>query len=130
MQSGLTTGSRPHAMGSSHGETRITRQAIGECEVYVPLVQRSHEIWRELEHETGWHLLEACCVLIIGAEGGAALHHNRSGFVLNTVAAAEAYGIEHDVLSVEDSRQTSNDRKLRRKSGGLRYDCPQSNSGH
>ena len=30
----------PHAMGSSHGETRITRQAIGEGEVYVPLVLR------------------------------------------------------------------------------------------
>ena len=93
----------PHAMGSSHGETRITRQAIGEGEVYVPLVMRSHEIWRELESETGQKLLEACGVLIIGAEGGAALHHNRSGFVLNTVAAAKAHGIAHEVLTVEET---------------------------
>lgn len=95
----------PHAMGSSHGETRITRQAIGEGEVYVPLVQRSHEIWRELERETDQRLLKACGVLIIGAGGGKALHHNRSGFVLNTVAAAKAHGIEHEVLSVEDTRR-------------------------
>lgn len=95
----------PHAMGSSHGETRITRQAIGEGEVYVPLVQRSHEIWRELEAETGERLLNACGVLIIGAEGGAALHHNRNGFVLNTVAAAKAHGIEHEVLSVDETRR-------------------------
>lgn len=95
----------PHAMGSSHGETRITRQAIGEGQVYVPLVLRSHEIWRELEAETGQRLFEACGVLIIGAEGGAAMHHSRSGFVLNTVAAAQAHGIEHEVLSVEDTRR-------------------------
>jgi len=95
----------PHAMGSSHGETRITRQAIGEGEVYVPLVLRSHEIWRELEHETGQRLLEACGVLIIGAEGGAAMHHSRSGFVLNTVAAAKAHGIAHEVLSIDETRR-------------------------
>jgi sarcosine oxidase len=95
----------PHAMGSSHGETRITRQAIGEGEVYVPLVRRSHEIWRELEAETGQRLLNACGVLIIGAEGGAALHHNRNGFVLNTVAAAKAHGIEHEVLSIDETRR-------------------------
>src|SRR5690606_32066465 len=38
----------PHDQGSTHGETRITRQAIGEGEVYVPLALRSHEIWKEL----------------------------------------------------------------------------------
>ena len=101
---GIDRWNPPHAMGSSHGETRITRQAIGEGNVYVPLVLRSHEIWRELERETGQRLFEACGVLIIGAEGGAAMHHSRSGFVLNTVAAAQAHGIEHDVLSIEDTR--------------------------
>ena len=33
----------PHTYGSSHGETRITRQAVGEGGHYVPLVLRSHE---------------------------------------------------------------------------------------
>ena len=39
----------PHRQGSTHGETRITRQAIGEGEEYVPLSLRSYEIWDELE---------------------------------------------------------------------------------
>jgi sarcosine oxidase len=42
----------PHEHGSSHGETRITRLAIGEGADYVPLVTRSHELWREIERET------------------------------------------------------------------------------
>ena len=36
----------PHDRGSSHGESRITRQAIGEGDEYVPFALRSHEIWR------------------------------------------------------------------------------------
>src|SRR5258706_3528441 len=46
----------PHALGSSHGDTRITRLAIGEGEQYTPLVLRSNEIWREVERETGERL--------------------------------------------------------------------------
>ena len=47
----------PHEHGSSHGESRITRQAIGEGEEYVPFALRSHEIWRELEADTGRSML-------------------------------------------------------------------------
>ena len=36
----------PHAQGSSHGDTRITRMAVGEGEDYVPFVVRSHAIWK------------------------------------------------------------------------------------
>ena len=39
----------PHEMGSSHGETRITRQAVGEGEALVPLALRSNEIWQAIE---------------------------------------------------------------------------------
>ena len=49
----------PHAFGASWGDTRITRQAIGEGMAYVPLVLRSHEIWRELEAATGASISEA-----------------------------------------------------------------------
>src|SRR5450759_3795854 len=47
----------PHDQGSSHGETRITRQAIGEGREFVPLVLRSNEIWEELEAATGRSLM-------------------------------------------------------------------------
>src|SRR5688572_728967 len=37
-----------HAQGSSHGETRIVRQAYFEHPDYVPLAQRAYELWDEL----------------------------------------------------------------------------------
>ena len=43
----------PHNFGSSHGDTRITRNAIGEGEMYMPFIQRSNAIWRELEAISG-----------------------------------------------------------------------------
>src|ERR1700758_2812380 len=50
---GLDRFSPPHDNGSSHGESRIIRQAIGEGEEYVPLVLRSYALWRENEGATG-----------------------------------------------------------------------------
>ena len=34
----------PHAHGSTHGDSRITRLAVAEGDAYVPLVRRSHEV--------------------------------------------------------------------------------------
>ena len=39
----------PHTMGSSHGGSRIIRQAYIEDPGYVPLVQRAYDLWAELE---------------------------------------------------------------------------------
>src|SRR5437870_13262985 len=55
---GLDRFSPPYANGSSHGESRIIRQAIGEGEDYVPLVLRSYELWREIEKTTGKELMK------------------------------------------------------------------------
>ncbi len=49
----------PHTIGSTHGETRITRQAIAEGKEYVPLVLRANAIWRETEQQTGASLFVA-----------------------------------------------------------------------
>ena len=43
----------PHAMGSSHGVNRIIRLAYFEDPSYVPLLQRSYELWRSLEAISG-----------------------------------------------------------------------------
>jgi len=64
----------PHAHGSTHGESRITREAVGEGEVYVPFAQRSHRIWREIEAETGESLFLACGGLFLESGGIAARH--------------------------------------------------------
>lgn len=47
----------PHAMGSSHGHTRIIRLAYYEHPSYVPLLRRAYELWRELQQAVGEPLL-------------------------------------------------------------------------
>jgi sarcosine oxidase len=99
---GIDRFSPPHAFGSTHGDTRITREAIGEGESYTPLVQRSHAIWRELEADTGQDLLTQCGGLIIEASGGGAAGHHRHEFLASTIACANRYGIKHELLSAAD----------------------------
>ncbi len=87
----------PHALGSTHGDTRITRLAIGEGAHYTPLVKRSHEIWREIERETGADLLTTCGGLIVSSAAKTSYTHVPD-FFENTVAAAESHGIAHEML--------------------------------
>jgi sarcosine oxidase len=87
----------PHAYGSTHGETRITRLAIGEGEQYTPLALRSHQLWRELEDETGESLLTANGCLVISSRAKTS-HTHVENFFANTLAAAERYGIAHEIL--------------------------------
>ena len=47
----------PHAFGSSHGDSRIIREAYFEDPVYVPMVQRAFDLWHELERLSGTALL-------------------------------------------------------------------------
>jgi sarcosine oxidase len=96
---GLDRFAPPHAMGSSHGETRITRQAVGEGRDYVPLVIDTHRIWRELEAETGDQLLNACGVLVMAPGVGETSHHGKPDFVARSTEAARDFGITHEVLN-------------------------------
>ncbi len=79
-----------HDRGSSHGETRLVRQAYFEDPRYVPLLQRSYELWDELGSETGTPLLTHAGGLMIGRVGGAV--------VTGSVASAERWRIPHEVL--------------------------------
>ena len=92
----------PHSLGSSHGETRITRQAVGEGAAYVPLVLRSHAIWRELEAATGTRLLEACGLVIAGPLHRPTTHHGKPDFLPTTTAVARQFAIPHEVLARDD----------------------------
>jgi sarcosine oxidase len=99
---GIDRLSPPHVYGSTHGDTRITREAIGEGEAYAPLVRRSHAIWRELEAETGADLLTQCGGLILEAAGGGAAGHHRHDFLASTIACANRYHVKHELLSAAD----------------------------
>ena len=100
---GLDRWDPPHAWGSTHGDTRITRCAIGEGEDYVPLVLRSHEIWREIEAETGAELLTQCGALILAPREGSAVVHGKAGFVSRTIQAAKRFAIPHEVLDADET---------------------------
>ena len=88
----------PHALGSSHGETRITRRAGGEGDDYVPLVTRSHAIWRQLEAETGERLFEPCGLLMMAPRGVRTGHHKKIDYLNRTIGVARRTGVVHEVL--------------------------------
>ena len=50
---GIDRFSPPHDRGSSHGQTRVIRQAYFEHPDYVPLLKESYRLWHELETVAG-----------------------------------------------------------------------------
>src|SRR5690348_2145894 len=55
-----------HALGSSHGGSRIIRQSYFEDPAYVPLLRRAYELWATLEEETGADLMTLTGGLYLG----------------------------------------------------------------
>ena len=62
-----------HDRGSSHGQTRLIRQAYFEHPDYVPLLLEAYRLWRGLEEATGTRLLVQSGLLLAGPENGAAV---------------------------------------------------------
>lgn len=88
----------PHMFGSTHGDTRVTREACAEGAAYVPLAARSHELWREIEAETEADIYTACGVLMVGPGSGMGSMHGTQDWVGATIALAERFEIRHEVL--------------------------------
>ena len=100
-----------HDQGSSHGQTRVIRQAYFEHVDYVPLLLDAYRLWSELEQETGQRLFYQVGLLEIGPADGEvapgvlqadALHD----LGVETVTHAEAgkrfpaFGFPEDYLAV------------------------------
>ena len=62
-----------HDRGSSHGETRIFRQAYMEHPDYVPLAQRSYTLWQELARKRAEALYTEAGFLQVGPADGAVI---------------------------------------------------------
>jgi sarcosine oxidase len=60
----------PHGRGSSHGQTRVIRQAYFEHSNYVPLMLESYRMWRELEQRTGRGLFRQTGLVEVGPADG------------------------------------------------------------
>jgi sarcosine oxidase len=79
-----------HDRGSGHGESRIIRTAYYEGPDYVPLVRSAYGLWRELEAETGTHLLTMTGAIMIG--------HPRDELLAGVLRSIREHGLEHDLL--------------------------------
>lgn len=84
----------PHAMGSSHGHSRIIREAYFEDPRYVPLVKRAYECWAELEASTGTTLFRKTGGLMLGPPEGMLVRGAR--------LSAELHGLPHELLDARE----------------------------
>jgi len=84
----------PHAFGSSHGQTRIIREAYFEDPLYVPLVQQAYQLWRELQAQSGRTLLRQTGALMIGPQDGVLVRGAR--------LSAEQHGLAHEMLDANE----------------------------
>jgi sarcosine oxidase len=87
---GLDRFAPPHDHGSSHGASRIIREAYFEDPRYVPLVQRAFLLWEELARESGASLLSRTGGLMIGPREGV--------LVSGALRSATEHRLPHEVL--------------------------------
>ncbi len=87
----------PHALGSSHGKSRIIREAYFEHPQYVPFVQRAYRQWARLEQDSGRRLLETTGGLMLGPPGGA--------LVAGARTSALEHALEYEELSAAEVKR-------------------------
>jgi sarcosine oxidase len=80
----------PHLHGSTHGRTRIIREAYYEHPCYVPIVQRAYELWASLEKEIGEQLFVQTGGLMIGPPEGE--------LFAGALRSAKEHGLAHTIL--------------------------------
>ena len=94
---GLDRFAPPHTMGSSHGQTRIIREAYFEHPSYVPIVQRAYELWDELASAANVPLLLQTGGLMIGTPD--------SIVFTGAKHSAETHGLPHEILTASNVRE-------------------------
>lgn len=94
---GLERFTPAHNQGSSHGKSRVIRQAYFEDPAYVPLLQRAYELWSQLERDSGQHVLTMTGGLMLGSE--------QSQTFSGSLRSARAWDLPHDVLDARDIRR-------------------------
>jgi sarcosine oxidase len=81
----------PHAMGSSHGISRIIRLPYYEDPAYVALLYRAYELWADIEAESGQTVLVTTGSLDGGPEDGEVFQ--------GALRSARLHHMEHTVLT-------------------------------
>src|SRR3712207_5109116 len=86
-----------HDRGSSHGGSRLIRQAYFEDPAYVPLVLRAYELWERLERETNKDLMTLCGGLMLGQRGSRVLE--------GSILSAREHDLPCEVIEAEELRR-------------------------
>lgn len=88
----------PHTRGSTHGQTRVIRQAYFEHSDYVPLLLESYRLWKELEDFTSRRLYHEVGLVEVGPHDGIV--------VPGVIRAAAAHGLSIDRLTATELTDT------------------------
>lgn len=86
-----------HALGSSHGHSRIIREVYYEHPAYVPMAQEAFRRWEALEQTTNEKLLTRCRCANIGTPS--------SEIIQGVSRAVKEHGLPAERWSVEDIRR-------------------------
>lgn len=86
-----------HALGSTHGSTRLFRELCLEHPGLTPVAVRARELWRELEQTSGTELLMLT--------GGVMVGPLRGRVVDGVLAAGAAAGRDLEVLTAPELRE-------------------------
>jgi sarcosine oxidase len=94
---GLERHTPAHDRGSSHGGSRLIRQAYFEHPAYVPLLLRAYELWERLEAETGQDLMTLCGGLMLGRRGSEVLE--------GSLRSAREHDLPCELLEAEEVKR-------------------------
>ena len=86
-----------HALGSSHGGSRIIRQSYFEDPAYVPLLLRAYELWERLERDTAATLMTLT--------GGLYFGHPQRRAVAGALESARRWDLPHELLEAREIRR-------------------------
>jgi sarcosine oxidase len=85
-----------HDRGSSHGDSRVIRQAYFEHPSYVPLLRHAYQLWADLERDDPG---------IFRLTGGLMLGRPDAEVVAGSLASAREHGLPHEVLDAQEIRR-------------------------
>ncbi|MGA8788329.1 MAG: FAD-dependent oxidoreductase [Paenarthrobacter sp.] len=110
---GFEAHSPAHGRSAVGGDTRLFRMIyLGTPSLY-PILERSRDLWAELETETGQDILTRCGGLSIGAANGS--------YINRLLETAQFNGAAHEILSKKDLAERYPQHRLRPDDVGV-YD--------
>ncbi|MEM1135436.1 MAG: N-methyl-L-tryptophan oxidase [Bacteroidota bacterium] len=84
----------PHQFGSTHGESRIIRQAYYEGKEYIPILKSAYELWRKVERDSGDQFFEITGALMMG--------DRKNSIVERSEISAKAYDLPYEILDYKE----------------------------